>query len=291
MSVDGFDFGGAFDRARGARPAMRRAAVVGGDVVGFDLFNPSSYHEVVDNPGKVVSEAAKNLSHPDKLISNAAHSLQPILDAAKSVASNAIGAVSLIPGIGTGVAAALSAGLAVLEGGSPLDIAIKTAYGALPIPPGVKQFTDLVLDAVLALLDAGGNLEQAAVTAIKAGVMGKIPDFAKGIAGSAFDTLAHLVIQAVSGKPTIAAHSKPLPAVHVKAIQLAHAKGKPLPAHVTPVPTTAKAHLAVHLGLVLKKPPAPAQPAARATPNELVSLVKTLRPEVVRSTVLLPAGR
>lgn len=281
MTVDAFDWGEAFDRAKRARPAMRRELVVvggGGAIVGFDLFNPSSYHEVVDNPGKVVSEAAKNLSHPDQLLKNAAHSLAPVVDAAKMVASNAIGLVSLVPGIGTGVAGALSAGLAVLEGGSPLDIAIRTAYGVLPIPPGVRNFTDMVLDGVLGLIDAGGNLEQAAVVAIRKTVLGKIPDFAKGIAGQAFDTLAHLVLQAIGGKPTVAAHSKPLPPVHVKAAQLAHAKGRALPAHITPVPPTSKAHLAIHIGLALKKPPASA-------PVDLATLVRTQRPTVTRSTV------
>lgn len=289
MTIDGFDFGGAFDRTHGVY-ARRESAVVGGAIVGFDLFNPSTYHEVVDNPGKVANEAAKNLSHPDQLIKNAAHSMQPILDAAKSVMSNAIGAISLIPGIGTGVAAALSAGLAVLEGGSPLDIAIKTAYGALPIPPGVKQFTDLVLDAVLGLLDtltSGGSFEAAAVTGIKNTVMAKVPEFAKGIAGSAFDTLAHLVIQAFSGKPTMAASGKKLTPVQVKAAQIAHKAGKPQPPHITPIPVTSKAHLAVHLGLVLKKPPAPA-PGKPATPTDLATLVRTVKPVVTRATVHEP---
>lgn len=283
MTVDAFDWGGAFDRAKRAHPAMRRELVVvgGGAIVGFDLFNPSTYHEVVDNPGKVVSEAARNVTHPDQLIKNAAHSLAPIVDAAKMVASNAIGLVSLVPGIGTGVAGALSAGLAVLEGGSPLTIAIKTAYGVLPIPPGVKTFTDMVLDAVLGLLDAGGNLEAAVVTGIKTNLMKRIPDFAKSIAGQAFDTLAHLVIQAVSGKPTVAAHSKALPPVHVRAVQLAHAKGRALPAHVTPVPPTSKAHLAVHIGLSLKRPP------ATGAPQDLATIVRTQRPTVTRSTVHL----
>ena len=233
-------------------------------VVGFNLFDPSSYHEVVDNPGKVVSEAAASLAHPDKLVSDAAKSLQPILNVAKDIASNAIGAISLIPGIGTGVAAALSAGLAVLEGGSALDIAIKTAYGAIPIPPGIKQFTDIVLDGVLSLLDDHGDLGDTVVTGIKNGLMERIPDFAKGIASSAFDTLAHLVIQAVGGKPTLAAAGKPLSAAHVQAAQLAHAQGKPLPPSLalTPVAPTSRAHLALHLGLAMPPPPLGRTPLA-----------------------------
>jgi len=42
---------------------------------------------------------------------------------------------------GTGISAAIGAGLAALEGGSPLEIAIRTAYGATPIPPGIGQLT------------------------------------------------------------------------------------------------------------------------------------------------------
>lgn len=217
--------------------------------VGFDLFNPSTYHEVVDNPGKVVSEAAKNLSHPDQLVRNAAHSLQPIVDGAKALASNAVGIISLIPGIGTGVAAALSAGLAVLEGGSPLDIAIRTAYGALPIPPGVRMATDVVLNAVLGLVDAGGNVGAAGLAALRNGILSKVPDFARGLAGSAFDTLAHLVVQAVSSKPTTAATSKVLTAPQIRGAQHAHQAGKPLPSHLTPIAPKAKTQLAVHLAL------------------------------------------
>lgn len=281
MTASGFDWGGAFDRSQGALAYVPRASV------GFDLFNPSSYHEIVDNPGKVISQAAKDVSHPDKLVANAAKQLGPIVDAAKMIASNAIGLVSLIPGLGTGVAGALSAGLAVLEGGSPLDIAIRTAYGALPIPPGIKQFTDLVLDGIIALIDAGGNLGQAAVLAIKNTLLAKVPDFAKGMATSAFDTLAHLVIQGTSGKPTVAVTGKPVPAVHAKAIQAAHAAGKPLPPHITPVPPTAKAHLAIHLALGTKPAvaPPPAIPGPAPKKKDFASIVRSQKPIIERSGV------
>lgn len=280
MSALGMDVGYAFDRALRARPALRREEAS----VGFDLFNPSTYHEVVDNPGKVVSEAASNLTHPDVLKANAARSLGPVLQAADVVASNAIALVSLIPGLGTGVAAALSAGLAALEGGSPLAIAIKVAYGALPIPPGIKVFTDIVLNGVLALIDNPRNLGAAALAGIRNTLLAKVPDVAKSMAASAFDTLAHLILGALESKPTLATTAKKLaPAAH-KTIQLAHRAARPLPPHVTPIPPKAQATLAVHIGLALK-PPAAASSSDRAT------LVRTLRPQIVRSTVLLPARR
>jgi hypothetical protein len=214
---------------------------------GFNVFDPSSYHTIVEDPGKVLQDAAQNLSHPDRLIANTSKALAPIASLAKSIASNAIGAISLIPGIGTGVAAALSAGLAVLEGGSPLDIAIKTAYGAIPIPPGVKQFTDIVLDAVLSLLDAGGNVGNAAIALLKNETLGKLPDFAQGPASSVFDTLAHLFVQATSGNPTIAVTSKAMNPQAIAATAIAAATGQALPPHVTPVAPKAAAHLALAL--------------------------------------------
>lgn len=238
-----------------------------GIVVGFNLFEPSSYHEIVDNPGKVVSEAGRAITHPDRMIAESARALAPIANLAKEIASNAVGAVSLIPGIGTGVAAALSAGLAVLEGGSPLEIAIKTAYGAIPIPPGVKVATDIVLDAVLSLVTHGGGLEASGVAAIKAGVLSKVPDFARGIAGQVFDTLAHLVLGALHGKPTLAVTKKPMAPAAIQAVQQKHLIALHLPAahptahlppHVTPVAPSSKHILALHLAPTMAKTSLPA---------------------------------
>jgi hypothetical protein len=218
-----------------------------------------------------VSHAAAAVTSPHTLVGNilgtVGHVLGPVADIAKSIASNAIGAISLIPGIGTGVAAALSAGLAILEGGSPLDIAIKTAYGAIPIPPGVKQFTDIVLDAVLHLI-GGGNVETAAIATLKDETVGKLPDFAKDMAGQVFDTLAHLFVQATTGKPTHATTSKPMTKAAVKAVQAAHTAGKALPAHVTPVPALSPAHhLALHITPAIKAQVAALAPAAGLPPG------------------------
>ena len=104
--------------------------------------------------------------------------------------SMAQGVISLIPGVGTGVSAALSAGLAALEGGSPLEIAIRTAYGAIPIPPGLRNLTDIVLDAILALIASPGNLSDAAVHMAR----DRVP---AGLPREVFDTLVQLVVKRV----------------------------------------------------------------------------------------------
>jgi hypothetical protein len=96
--------------------------------------------------------------------------------------------VSLVPGVGSGISAAIAAGEAVLEGGSPLEIAIHAAYGAIPIPPGLRQITDVVLDAVLALATKGGDLTEAAIAGARDAV-------ASGLPRDVFDTLVHLVVK------------------------------------------------------------------------------------------------
>jgi hypothetical protein len=103
---------------------------------------------------------------------------------------NVESAASMIPGLGTSVAAAIAAGDAVLEGGKPLEIAIRTAYGALPIPPGIRQITDAALEAVLALIVGGETLTDAAI----AGARSAVPE---GPARPVFDALAELVVKHV----------------------------------------------------------------------------------------------
>jgi hypothetical protein len=98
------------------------------------------------------------------------------------------GVISLFPGIGTGISAALSMGMAVLDGGGPLEIAIKTAYGAIPIPPGIRTITDAVLDGVLALAQKGAALTDAVIAAARDAVPSGMPR-------DVFDTLANLVVK------------------------------------------------------------------------------------------------
>ncbi len=118
-------------------------------------------------------------------------------DIAKQQLSLAQGVISLVPGVGTGISSAISAGLAALEGGSPIEIAIKTAYGAIPIPPGIRQVTDTVLDTVLQLAFHGANLSDVAINAAR----DQVPE---GLPRDVFDTLINLVahhqpVQRVAG--------------------------------------------------------------------------------------------
>jgi hypothetical protein len=103
-------------------------------------------------------------------------------------AKAAQGIISLIPGIGTGISAAISAGIAVLDGGGALDIAIQTAYGAIPIPVGIRQITDAVLGSVLQLIHNPHNLTDA----VLAGMRNAVPS---GMARDVFDTLANLIVR------------------------------------------------------------------------------------------------
>ena len=98
------------------------------------------------------------------------------------------GVVSLVPGIGTGISSAISAGLAVLEGGGPLEIAIRTAYGALPIPPGIRQVTDTVLDTVLNLVFHHESLTDVLVNVAR----DQVPS---GMPRDVFDTLINIVVR------------------------------------------------------------------------------------------------
>jgi hypothetical protein len=159
--------------------AAQHELVVSG---GFDLF-------------RSIGDAAKDVGH-------VADEVVKPLGGWSGVLSDIQGVASVIPGIGTGISAAIGAAAAVIGGGGPLVIALKTAYGAIPIPPGVRQITDSALDAIIALIK-GGNITDAALAVIR----DRLPE---GIARQAFDTLAHVVEGAASkGKaPPI----KPAPA-------------------------------------------------------------------------------
>jgi len=102
------------------------------------------------------------------------------------------GVVSLVPGIGSGIGAAIGTGLAVLDGGGPLDIAIHAAYGAIPIPPGIRDITDAVLESVLSLTHHK-SLTDAAIAAARNAVPAGLPR-------DVFDTLAQLVVKRVPVK-------------------------------------------------------------------------------------------
>jgi hypothetical protein len=98
-------------------------------------------------------------------------------------------AASLVPVLGTGISAGLSAGLSALDGGSPLEIAINTAYGAIPIPPGLRSVTDSALAAALELARSG-SITDAALAAAR----DRVPS---GLPRDVFDTLARIVVKKI----------------------------------------------------------------------------------------------
>jgi hypothetical protein len=114
--------------------------------------------------------------------------LKALAAIAKQQLSMAQGVISLIPGVGTGISAAISAGLAVLEGGGPLEVAIRTAYGALPIPPGIREVTDTVLDTILNLAFHHESLSDVVVNVAR----DEVPS---GFPRDVFDTLINIVVK------------------------------------------------------------------------------------------------
>lgn len=107
---------------------------------------------------------------------------------AKDELSLAQSVVSLVPGIGTGISAAISVGEAVLDGGGALDIAIRTAYGAIPIPPGIRAVTDTILDTVLAFVEHPKDMTDVAIQIAR----DEVPS---GIPRDVFDTLVNLIVK------------------------------------------------------------------------------------------------
>jgi hypothetical protein len=179
-----------------------------------------------------------------------------LIHAAGKIIKGAVGTiqsvVSLVPGIGTGISAAIGAGMKAIEGGSPLEIAISAAFGAIPIPPGLRQLAQVALDAVMKMVKTK-NTAQAAIAALRNSVPAGLPR-------QVFDTLAHIVISHIHNRATTAI--------------VVHQPNKPTTIH----PLTTAAHFqALHLmaptPLVQTTPapprpapPRPAPPAARPAP-------------------------
>lgn len=180
----------AFDRALHAPP-----------IVGWDLFK-DVLKPAGDGLAHMVSNATKGIDL-GKTISDIGHGVDQLGHVAVDVLKAAQGVISLIPGIGTGISAAISAGLAILSGGGPIDIAVKMAYGAIPIPPGIRNVTDIVVDAALSLVHTQ-NLADTGIAVLRKATIDKLPSFAQGLAGTVFDTLAHVVLGFVHKAPTTA---------------------------------------------------------------------------------------
>ena len=248
------DFGVAVDRAMGHDPRV-------------EGFFDDAFH------------AVSNIVKPLEPV------LKPIIDIHKTILQGAQGVISLVPGVGTGISAGIGAGLALLEGGSPLDIAIKAAYGAIPIPAPIRLATDIVVDAALSLAHTS-DIGDAAIATARKVIVDKLPEPAKGIGGQVFDTLAHVVLSFIHKKPT-------------------HAVVTPSPVKGFPpkVATISKAAHYVTLAKVAATQHAPAPkkivPIARAAPKPAplpavlptLAMVVTLhQPRIVKHVVALPVG-
>ncbi len=192
-----------------------------------DAVGQTSSGNMFDDIGHVISHTVKDVSHAVRDVSRtASHAVQdvkrtvehaekdveraamkevraivpheilnPVNDVVHAVKqwgplvlSSVEGLISLVPGIGTGISSALAMAVALLEGGSPLNIAIHAAYGAIPIPPGIRNITDTVLDTVLAFLAHPESLSDALLQ----GARDRIP---KGLPQDVFDTLVRIVVK------------------------------------------------------------------------------------------------
>jgi hypothetical protein len=100
------------------------------------------------------------------------------------------GVASLIPGLGTGISSALGVGMAALEGGHPIEIALRAAYGAIPIPAPIRQITDIVLDTVIAFIEHPNDLTEVGIQVAR----DRVP---AGLPREVFDTLVQLVVKRV----------------------------------------------------------------------------------------------
>ena len=154
---------------------------------------------VLESPVTLPIEAIKD---PKKLIHDIGKAGKEFVNIDKFVLEQAQGIISLIPGIGTAISSAISAGLAILEGGGPIVIAIKTAYGAIPIPIGIRTFTDIVLNAALDLLKHGTNLKNDIVQAARDAVGSQLPaGVPRDVGYRVYDTLAHLILGKLRANP------------------------------------------------------------------------------------------
>jgi hypothetical protein len=96
------------------------------------------------------------------------------------------GAVSLVPGMGSGVTSAMGTGETLLHGGHSLEEALRAAYGAIPVPAGMRATTDTVLETVFSLVKNPHALTDGSLAIAR----DRIPS---GVPRDVFDTLIHVV--------------------------------------------------------------------------------------------------
>jgi hypothetical protein len=140
---------------------------------------------------KTVSHVAHDVAKAEKSVE---HAIGPAMRSIKQwgpmILSDVQGGVSLIPGIGTGISAAIGAAEATLSGGlnHPIEFAVRMAYGAIPIPPGIRPICDTVLDAVLHFIENPHNFGDAVIATVR----DRIP---KGLPQEVFDTLVKVIFK------------------------------------------------------------------------------------------------
>jgi hypothetical protein len=279
-----------------AREALGATETTGGF---FDDIGHAISHAVRD-VSRAVEHTAKDIAHVathvvhdvEHVVRDVSRAVGPVLNVIKQwgplVLSTIHGIVSLIPGIGTGISAALSLAEALLSGQSPLEIVIHVAYGAIPIPAGIRRITDIVLDTVLEFIKNPKHFVDAALAAVR----DRIP---KGLPQEVFDTLIRIVVKrepilrvagdlalhyvekytaGLAGAVTkglgkipeaIAAHLPKLPDLHIhfaSIIQLA--PHFTIPAHIVPDLVSSAQHKLAHLPADLLHVPAEAVRQAQA---------------------------
>jgi hypothetical protein len=166
--------------------------------------------------------AAQHIARGDNVLSTLGNHFKDQVRNIKDVAPLAQTIVSFVPGVGTGVNAAIAAGSAIAQGRPITDAVVAAAKNALPGGPAAASAFDTAYRLGKAAA-TGGNVGQAALEAARAQLPGG------AAAQQAFDTalaLAHgqSVQQAITGSAVKAA-SALIPSI----------PGLPLPALPAPV--------------------------------------------------------
>jgi hypothetical protein len=178
--------GAAAKAGIGAAQHVADALIDANKIVAKGIDVPMLIAKQIPGVGDVMRELSPMEHYQQMLGALQKGDFKAIKQMAEKDLSLAQGVVSLVPGLGTGISAAIGAGLAALESGSPLEIAIRTAYGAIPIPIGIRQITDTVLDAVLALIEHPHDLSDVVLQVAR----DKVPS---GFPRDVFDTLMQVV--------------------------------------------------------------------------------------------------
>jgi hypothetical protein len=175
----------------GAAANVANALAKGAEFVAKHVDLPKILADAIPIPAvRRIAQSVISMVDPNAHFAEAVEALRTgnfakLKEMAQRDLSEAQGVISLVPGVGSGVSAALSAAQALLDGGSPLDIAIRAAYGALPIPIGIRDITDGVLNAVLKVIDSG-NITDAVIAIMR----DRIPS---GMPRDVFDTLVNVI--------------------------------------------------------------------------------------------------